>query len=350
MSPRRLHPESTTLGEPLGASPARCESTGDTSFVWPPRPLPADGPSGSQNHRESVASTRSHVTVRPGFADDVPTEALDPAWNQIERTWLGLTGEPLAARLRAVAWESEAFCERCGHTIEERAATAHGRVACPHCATAKPVPWARFVRLGAYAPPLDAIIREVKFTAFRTLGTELGTMLGRRLRDAVDEAVKRGELSAGVRLVIVPVPTSFRRRMARGIDHTLVIARAAAKKAGGSLWTPLGRRHRPSQVSLAASHRAENVKGTMHASWATRLLGRLGWSAAHWLDRHATVLVLVDDVATTGATLREASRAVGEVVRRRSSGGAAGRQSLSEPRLWFWAATVAVTPRKGGTP
>jgi predicted amidophosphoribosyltransferase len=98
------------------------------------------------------------------------------------------------------------------------------------------------------------------------------------------------------RLVLVPVPSTFRRRMARGIDHTLVLARGVREVTGGRIVRALARRHRPSQVGLPMTERKRNVSGTM----------RLRRPA----DLGGCTLIVIDDVRTTGATMTEACRAL----------------------------------------
>jgi len=75
----------------------------------------------------------------------------------------------------------------------------------------------------------------------------------------------------------------------------------------------LRRRHRPSQLAVPVSRRKANVRGTMTCARAD-LTGRL--------------VIVLDDVRTTGATLREACRAV----------------KKANPGAKLWAAVAAVTP------
>lgn len=315
-------------------------------FVWPPKPLPADG-----------MSSRAPAETRPvAGPPDLP--ALEgwrvrrpvAAWRQIEETWLGVTSPPLADRLAdaGVAPDPfDAYCPRCGQTLESRPGGIAS--ACAGCdAAGTPPPWDRLVRLGPYAPPLDAVVREVKFTAFRAMGTDVGGMLGERLAAALRDDQVAGLVPPGARLVIVPVPTSFRRRISRGIDHALEIARGAARTSAASLWPALTRAHRPAQSTLTQGRRSRNVAGTMGPSIRTRLRrllaavvggGGLAGSAARRSapTRHPpTVWVVVDDVTTTGATLREATRALRGVLAARGQSGP------------VWVGVVAVTPKPRG--
>ncbi|MEO1129035.1 MAG: phosphoribosyltransferase family protein [Planctomycetota bacterium] len=254
-------------------------------FVWPPRSLP-DGDDEPRTREPNEAPA----------ADDV--------WTRFERTWLSPVAEPLSRRIADGLWAPDApdaFCDICGSDVGPYEASEFGCAAC----CARRLPWSRFVRLGRYAPPLERWVQEVKFGAFHALGRDFGRLLGCALREA-------GVLeSLGAAPVIVPLPTSVRRRMVRRIDHAGVIAQGVARELGASLVRALRRGHRPSQRAVAPSERAANVRG------AFRARGVGGGRSA----------VLVDDVTTSGATLRAAAREL-----RRAGWGE------------LWVACVAVTP------
>ncbi len=181
----------------------------------------------------------------------------------------------------------------------------------------------------------------------RSLGRELGLLLGERVGQAIREAQVEGELERGIDGCVAPVPTSLARRLSRGIDHAGTIAGGVAKASGLPLAAVLTRSHRPSQVSVPASQRRRNVAGSMRPARLAALLGRLGLGSLGRRgergresgeggrgNRRARLVVVVDDVTTTGATLREACRAV-----RRAFG---GREVV------LWAAVVAVTEAEEG--
>lgn len=165
------------------------------------------------------------------------------------------------------------------------------------------------MRLGRYEAPLSDWICEVKFTRWRVLGFELGRTLGRQLRAA--------GFAASNKAVIVPIPTSFRRRVSRGIDHAAVIARGVSWELNVPLSRALKRKHRPSQRSVAISDRVRNVSGSMFLARSANLAGK--------------AVLLIDDVMTTGATMRTAARALAS-------------SSQTRPPNAIWAAVLAVTP------
>jgi ComF family protein len=100
--------------------------------------------------------------------------------------------------------------------------------------------------------------------------------------------------------VLVPVPTTARRRRIRGYNQAAVLAGALSK-----LWKlpvqellirPSGR----SQVRLGPRERAANVEGAFQLSGGFR--SRIGGQD----------VILVDDVLTTGATAKAAALALAE--------------------------------------
>jgi predicted amidophosphoribosyltransferase len=103
-------------------------------------------------------------------------------------------------------------------------------------------------------------------------------------------------------VVLVPVPTSRRSRLARGADVVDQLARAAAgrlRDAGADVTVRQAlkvARRTADQSGLGARDRARNLDG----AFAPR-------SSVGLADRH---IVVVDDIVTTGATLGEAVRAL----------------------------------------
>jgi predicted amidophosphoribosyltransferase len=103
-------------------------------------------------------------------------------------------------------------------------------------------------------------------------------------------------------IVLVPVPTSRRSRLARGADVVDRLARGAAlllRDVGSDVTVRQALRvARPTvdQSGLGARARARNLAG----AFALR-------SGGHLIDRQ---VVVVDDIITTGATLGEAVRAL----------------------------------------
>lgn len=96
---------------------------------------------------------------------------------------------------------------------------------------------------------------------------------------------------------LVPVPLHRLRRWHRGYDQAALLATAIARQVPEAATLPALRRRRRTapQVGLDGGARRRNLAGAFRIGVGQRLLRR--WPC-----------VLVDDVVTTGTTLREAAR------------------------------------------
>lgn len=90
------------------------------------------------------------------------------------------------------------------------------------------------------------------------------------------------------------LPTSKKRRRERGFDQAELLARAVARRLGIPTVSVLRRRPGPPQTGRSWDERADNV-AFVATRGARRLDGRLA---------------VVDDVCTTGATMRAANEAL----------------------------------------
>ena len=146
---------------------------------------------------------------------------------------------------------------------------------------------------GAYTGEL----RRLLLAAKERNGLGLVPLLGERLAAAV--AAWALEEGSGLPVVLVPVPTAPAQVIARGVDLTAALARVAARRlrrAGLPVRTWAGLRlcRRPQdQSELGRSGRLANLVGAFTVARALPM-GQV---------------VVVDDIVTTGATLREAVRA-----------------------------------------
>lgn len=261
------------------------------AFRWPPRetndaPIPAAAP-----------PSASPARPRSSFLDTLV---------RIEQFWLLPTAVSFAEAAQAKNWAPDdpcAYCDLCGSSVGPHEMNEFG---CAEC-YGRHLPWARFVRLGSYHGALADFVKEAKFHRRRTLARDLGRALGSAVRRAgVDRR----------RLCVIPVPIAWLHRVTRSFDHAGEIAHGAAMALDAPLVRALSARRRPSQRSVPASRRRDNVRGSFRP--------RRGVDLAGW-----TVL-LIDDVRTTGSTLIEASRSL-------------RRQGARD----LWIGVLAVTPSPG---
>ena len=140
---------------------------------------------------------------------------------------------------------------------------------------------------GAHAGPLRAAVRRLKYGGEPALAEDLGALVALELAR---------DLARGVMVdVVVPVPLHRSRAKTRGYDQAALLAHAVARHAGLPLRSALHRiRGGRPQVELDRVARAANIRGAFVAE-ASSLRGLR--------------VALVDDVATTGATLMDASAA-----------------------------------------
>lgn len=165
----------------------------------------------------------------------------------------------------------------------------------------------------SYAPPFDAVIHGLKFGRLAYLGEHLARGLARRFGPA--DGSSPGRQLAGIDLV-VPVPLHWRRRLSRGYNQAEEVARPLARRLGLPVARVLRRRRatRP-QSGLDRRGRKANLKRAFRAVRKADLRGR--------------AVLLVDDVVTTGSTVRAAASSLRDVGAGRIVVIAAGRTPAS---------------------
>lgn len=198
-----------------------------------------------------------------------------------------------------------------------------GRSLCPGCVAALPATAADVRRVrpqpsppglapafasAEYADPLRSMILRHKEERVFALARPLGRVLAAPVRAIA------GALPAGLVPVLVPVPSRAAVVRARGHDPMLRIARAAVRLLRGEgrvvLLEPLLRQRQvvADQAGLDAVERSANLAGALSVD--ATAVRRLSWRAAR--AGSPVVALVCDDVITTGATAREAQRALSE--------------------------------------
>jgi len=135
-----------------------------------------------------------------------------------------------------------------------------------------------------YEFPVDAALKALKFQRHLFYGPALAELLCReceRLPVDID--------------AVLPVPLHWRRKWFRGFNQAIEIAAPVAKHMGMPLIRNVRRiRATPFQSGLSARERARNLRN------AFVVRGVMPW-------RH---VLIVDDVITTGATVRQLAKVV----------------------------------------
>lgn len=202
-----------------------------------------------------------------------------------------ILAEPLAGPVCSRCWRevpklSPPGCVRCGDSLREFRGDG------PLCARCRRQPARLSIArsAGRYDGTLRQIVHAFKYQGRRVLATPLAALL----REA------GGDLLSGADAVI-PVPLHPFRAIQRGFNQSDDLAR----ELGLPVWRVLRRvRHGPPQASLPAARRNANVRAAFRLAWRWRLAAGIHPA----LRLRNRVVVLVDDVMTTGATLESCAR------------------------------------------
>jgi len=210
------------------------------------------------------------------------------------------------------------LCDRCGDPLPAWRTISVPLALCPRCRRGRRhVDCARAI--GGYDGALRAIVHALKYEGRRSLARPLAEMMRTRGADMLTGAD-----------CVVPVPLHPSRRRERGFNQAADLARHL-----GAPVRPMLRRHRATltQTGLAAARRHRNVRGAFvvtgrqgsargHAvPMASEVIGdasalvRAGGGAPARVQKsglEGLVVVLIDDVSTTGATLDACARVLKE--------------------------------------
>jgi ComF family protein len=158
---------------------------------------------------------------------------------------------------------------------------------CLDCLTSRP-PYILHRSCAVYDGTLREIILLLKYRGFRVLGRDLARF--------AQEAVGRDEDLWWGLDAIIPVPLHPRRKKERGFNQAEVIARELGRVHGLPVLPKALRRVRniPAQTGLEADARRRNVSGAFAVERPAALKG--------------LAVLLVDDVYTTGSTVKECCR------------------------------------------
>lgn len=190
--------------------------------------------------------------------------------------------------------EGRAFCEACAVTeiipFGERCYGCNklsfdGRT-CPTCRPSSP----SYVWVTTeYKDSVRLLVQKLKFTHQRAAAGPIAQLM-------VDTLLtyKAREEIAGY--MVMPVPTATSRYRERSFDHTALIARNLAKRLGVPVSGNLKRLGQSRQVGARRALRQKQLTDAYYVLLPSLVKGRK--------------VLLIDDVVTTGATLRAATKAL----------------------------------------
>lgn len=198
---------------------------------------------------------------------------------------LDAPGERIVCRecLGRLAARRGPYCPCCGRFLEGPGEGHH----CRRCLE-RPPDFTLHRSCAAYEGELKKIVLLMKYDRLAVLGRALAAFAETSL--ALEEGLWSGAQA------LVPVPLYRARERDRGFNQSRLIARELARARGLAVIDRclVKVRSTPAQTSLEAAERETNVRKAYAVKDPRKIAGR--------------ILILVDDVFTTGATLRECSR------------------------------------------
>lgn len=192
-----------------------------------------------------------------------------------------------------------ALCRPCAHALAAAARGSAREVPPRPCPPGLVRPWAT----AAY----DGLVRELVGAHKEDGVVALARPLGGLLAEAVAGLLSEHG-AADLPVLLVPVPSRPGASRRRGHDPTAALARVAARSLradGRRAHVVRLLRHRggvADQAGLGSGERARNVAGSLHVPSERVAAASRRWSRA--------LVVVCDDVLTTGATAAEAQRAL----------------------------------------
>jgi ComF family protein len=177
------------------------------------------------------------------------------------------------------------LCDRCGDPLPSWRVISLPLCTCPRCRR-RPPAVSRAAAVGTYDGALRAIVHAIKYEGRRSLARPVTALIRHRCRVVLEGAD-----------VVVPVPLHPSRRRSRGFNQALDLAR----HLGPPVVRAIARtRATPSQTGLPAAQRHRNMRNAFAPAWRAP-------------DVTGMIVVLVDDVSTTGATIDACARVLIEM-------------------------------------
>ncbi len=185
--------------------------------------------------------------------------------------------------LSKIRWIEPPFCSICGAPFPSREIENH---ACGTCVT-REVFFTMARALGYYEGPLQEAIHRWKYQERISLTPLFGEWMTGLLQ--------RYWAPASLDLV-VPVPLQRRRLQERGFNQALLLAKELSRRTGVPYHKSILQKKKPTlpQIHLSGPERERGVRGAFRVADRETIRGKM--------------ILLVDDVYTTGATVNECSK------------------------------------------
>ena len=173
-------------------------------------------------------------------------------------------------------------CYRCALPLK----TNENSLLCGACLQQQP-PFERSIALFNYATPIDNLLKQLKFHQRLVNAKILGALMARKIASSYQKQA--------LPEIIIPIPLHPRRLRQRGYNQALELARPIANYLHIKIDKFNCRRHRytEAQFSLNAKQRKQNLRNAFTIK-----------------KLPATHIAIVDDVMTTGSTIKEFSYAL----------------------------------------
>lgn len=156
---------------------------------------------------------------------------------------------------------------------------------------------------------LQSLAHSLKYEAITSFGRELGEKIGRVLND-VNVAAD----------ALIPVPLNRRKERERGYNQSFFIAEGISRATGIPILARAVRRvkYTVTQTQLNADEREQNIAGAFSVDdgWREKIRGN--------------VVIIVDDIVTTGATIQELGKILKDAGAKKIIAASAGLTKLGE--------------------
>lgn len=187
---------------------------------------------------------------------------------------------------REMNFISRPYCRKCGHPFQSEHLPRN--LQCPRCNAGKIAPF-RYCRSAlCYDDAAKPLILALKFMD----KTDNAVVMARWLQQAGADI-----FDAGVDL-LVPVPLHYARLLKRKYNQSGLLAGELGRLTGLSVDYQALQKHKHTrpQVEFSGQERLKNVKGVFSVKHIEKIKGKR--------------ILLIDDVMTTGATLKECALAL----------------------------------------